>query len=86
MKVNVHIERVIVDGVAVTAAHADRIREALQSEMMRLIMTRHVPEAWQSSADVYRVNAPAIQLSHDEVEPSRLGEQIAGAVLGREAK
>jgi hypothetical protein len=77
MNINLHIERLILEGLPATNMQSDVVGAALEGELGRLLM------AGGLAAPVSRA-APRLPPGHINVAPgassSRLGEQIGGAV------
>jgi hypothetical protein len=77
MNINVHIERVVLDGVPVDQPRS--LRRALEQELTsRLTEGGLLPEL-RSGGAMPHVRGGAIELSRRS-HPARLGSQIAGAV------
>jgi hypothetical protein len=77
MKIHLHIERLVLDGVAVD--HPRVLRAALEQELTgRLTEGGLSPELRRSGA-VPSMGAGAIELGRSS-NPAKLGTQIAGAV------
>jgi len=81
MNVRIHIDRVVLDGVAVRAADRPHLAAAIESELTRLLGTGGIAPALASGGAVPMVLAPQITLAPD-AKPSQLGASIAGAVYG----
>lgn len=75
MRIELHIERVVLDGVP--RGDAARVREALTAELGRLL-TAVPTDSWGRSRAVRRVAAPPVTA----VDPAGLGRGIAAAVHG----
>jgi hypothetical protein len=81
MNVNLHIERLVLDGVSLAYAERPLLQEAVAAELTRLLASGGLGSALQTGGAWYRVNAGSIQLANDR-HTARLGEQIAGAAYG----
>jgi hypothetical protein len=79
MKIQVHIERLILDGLPMEKRHGPLVRAAVEKELTRLLTVHGLGHEWQSGGAVPKVRASGIQLSN-ETQPTRLGQQIAGSV------
>jgi hypothetical protein len=79
MKINVHIERLILDGLPLGKRHGPMVQAAVEKELSRLLTLHGLGHEWQSGGAVPQVRASGIQLSN-ETHPNRLGRQIAQAV------
>lgn len=60
MRIELHIDRVILDGVGVLPHHADAVREAVEVELARLLVASPA-RSWQQSRHRRRVSAPEVQ-------------------------
>jgi hypothetical protein len=77
MKINVHIERVILDGIEVRHPHV--VRQALGKELTRQLRQQGLsPEFWAGATPF--VAGGAIQLNQ-RPPAAGLGRQVAGAVF-----
>lgn len=72
-----HIERIVIDGVPLSRAQAGQLRGALQTELERLLQTGARTE-WQGAA-LHSLSAPAVMVSAP-VQPLELGRLIARSV------
>ena len=81
MNINLHIERLILDGLPFEARHRAMLQTEIETELARLLTQNNIAANWQSGGAVPDVRADAIQLTtHDN--PAQLGRQIAGSVYG----
>ncbi len=81
MNINLHIERLVLDGIPLGRGQRSMLQTAVESELTRLLASRGLGEALQSGGALYSMRTAGIQLANDD-SPARLGEQIAGAVYG----
>ena len=81
MKINLHIERVVLDGLPVTSHERGLLGSALETELIRLLGIGGRSSELISGGAVPHVPASPIQLTTDTM-PTQLGRQIAGAVYG----
>jgi len=79
MKIAVHIERLILDGVPVPQRQRPQVQVALEEELARLIAADGLGIDLQTSGVLSRISGGEIQLEDDE-EPELLGKRIARAV------
>jgi hypothetical protein len=77
MTVNLHIERVILEGLPADVARS--IRSATETELARLVRESGLAREFHSSQSLPAVPAGTISISHRQ-PASRLGVQLAGAV------
>jgi hypothetical protein len=76
MRIELHIERVVLDGVA--RGHVPAVREALTTELGRLVAAAPA-RSWQRSRRARRVTAAPVPPA---AGPVRLGAGIAASVYG----
>ena len=81
MNINLHIERLILDGLPFAPAHSAQVQAAVEAELSRLLSAGGLHANLQSGAALPSVRADALQLSADS-HPTQLGRQIAQAVYG----
>jgi hypothetical protein len=79
MRINVHIERLILDGLPVTSAQGPHVQGALEKELARLLAIGGLSDELRDGITVPRLRAGALQLARDD-GPARLGQGIARAV------
>src|ERR1022692_2949382 len=79
MKMNVHIERLILEGLPVSNWQGPQVRSAIQKELARLLATHGLSDELRGGIAVPRVPAGAMQLG-PENQPAKLGHSIAQAV------
>jgi hypothetical protein len=77
MKIHLHIERLVLDGVAVDQPRI--LHAALQQELTRRLREGGLSPEFHRGGAVPRVRSGDIELGQSS-HPSRLGSQIAGAV------
>lgn len=81
MKINLHIDRVILEGVNLKPGQQHLVQAGLEAEFSRLLKDRRLASGFTRNLAVPRVTASDIRLSGDN-NPSQLGEQIAQSVYG----
>jgi hypothetical protein len=79
MKIALHIDRLVLDGLPVTALQRPKLQAAIESELARLLSLHGLSDELRGGAAVPYVRAGVIQLGHDN-QPATLGRKIAGAV------
>jgi hypothetical protein len=77
MNINLHIERLILDGLPVTGAQGALVQAAVEFELTRLLAEGSLNHL--RSATLGHSLAPGIQVAQS-ANPTRLGQQIARAV------
>jgi hypothetical protein len=83
MNINIHIERLILDGVDVPYAQRPVLQAALESELARLVGEGGIAPGLASGGAFPRVRVPGAGITiSSEGGPAALGQQIAQAVYG----
>ncbi len=80
MNVELHIDRLVLDGIDLDHAGRPVLQAAVEAELSRLLAAGGLG-ALAAGGAVPSVRAEGIQLSGDG-NPAQLGRQIAGAVYG----
>jgi hypothetical protein len=81
MNVKLHIERLILEGITLSARERAVLNGAVTTELTRLISEGGLPAAMPARGIVPSLAAGTVQLGHDN-NPILLGQQIAQAVYG----
>jgi hypothetical protein len=81
VNVNLHIERLILEGLDTNPAQRRVLKSAIESELGQLLTTAGVSPEIRDAGALARIETPSIQLGRAD-EPSKLGTQIAGAIYG----
>lgn len=81
MNINLHIDRLILDGIPLDSHQRPLLQQALQGELTRLLANGNLNPDFAGGIAIHRLAAPAIQLVENH-QPVQLGQQIAGAVYG----
>ncbi|MDR3415532.1 MAG: hypothetical protein P4L83_05025 [Nevskia sp.] len=79
MKIDLHIERLVVDGLELSSAEARRLRRSVERELARLLTDGGLAQSLARGAAVPRLQAPAIALP-PRATPEATGGRIAAAV------
>lgn len=79
MKIRLHIERLILEGLPLENRHGREVQAAVERELTRLLVAHGLGQEWQSGGAVPRVSAPGFQVVNEN-HPNRLGRQIARSV------
>lgn len=80
MNVNLHIERLILDGLPIESRHGSTLQASIETELGRLLAQGDLTSNWKGGA-VPTLRADAIQLASPST-PVQLGRQIAGSIYG----
>lgn len=81
MNINLHIERLILDGLPLEARDSTALRAAVEVELAQLLSQNTDMLNWQSSGAMSSMRADAIQLTVQS-NPGQIGRQIAGSIYG----
>lgn len=81
MNINLHIERLVLDGLPLEAKDGAAIRAALESDLTRLLSQSADVSGWQTGGATPSIRADAIQLTVQS-SPAQIGRQIAGSIYG----
>lgn len=80
MKINLHIERLVISGLPIARQQGPLIQEAVEAELARLLaQSNSLPEAGGGATPVVR--GPGFHVG-SKVRPEHLGHQIAESVYG----
>jgi hypothetical protein len=79
MRIKVHIERVVLEGLPVSSHDAQRVQRALTAELERLIAAREISGDLRSGGAVPSVQGVELRLP-THTSPRELGRQIARSV------
>lgn len=82
MNIELHIERLILDGLAIEPRQHAHVQAAVEAELTRLLAADGLSSRLLSGGTLPHLAATSIQLS-GQPNPIDLGQQIAGAVHGR---
>lgn len=81
MNINLHIERLILDGLPIEHHHGPLVKAAVEAELGRLLTAEGLTGGLISGGAMPSVSAPGIQLANNS-SPRKLGQQIARALYG----
>ena len=81
MNINLHIERLVLDGLPITHSQGPLVQAAVEAELARLIATDGLQVGLLEGGARPYAAANAIELASD-MTPARLGQQIARSVYG----
>ena len=80
--VNIHIDRLVLDGLFVPYQRQMQLQEAVAMELERLFTSDGLPNGWQSGGATSHTSGSEIQLANNaENDTPNLGQQIARAVF-----
>lgn len=78
-KINVHIDRLVLDGLSIPSHRQPLLRAAVETELGRLFAVNGLADHLRTNGAISHISASDIQLP-EESSPGRLGQQIARAV------
>lgn len=81
MNINVHIERLILDGLPVAHRERPMLQAAVEAELARLLTSEGLAPHLLTGGAIPRLRGGNIQLT-SEGDTGQLGRQIAWAVYG----
>jgi hypothetical protein len=81
VNINLHIERLVLDGLNIGPGQRALVKSAVEAELSRLLTERGLSPGLQGGGAIACLRANPVQISGN-TNPSGLGEQIAGAVYG----
>lgn len=81
MNINLHIERLILDGISIEQHQRPVLKTALEAELGRLLANNGIASDLQRSGALHSLRAGSMEVENNG-EPSHLGQQIAQAVHG----
>jgi hypothetical protein len=79
MNINIHIERLILDGLAISQRQRPLVQAAVEAELSRLLAADGLAAHLQSGGALPQLKGDNIQLTHQS-DPDTLGRQIARSV------
>ena len=79
MNVNVHIERLILDGLPVSSLQGAAVREALERELARVLAHSDLPGQWGTGGAVPHLPVQQFSLAPGD-RPNAIGRHIAGSL------
>jgi hypothetical protein len=81
MNINLHIERLVLDGLPIEHRHGPLVKAAVEAELSRLLTADGLAGNLMSGGAISSVPVPNIQVA-DNSNPKQLGQQIGRAVYG----
>jgi hypothetical protein len=66
MTINLHIERLMLEGVAIDRHEGVLLQQAAQTEFARLLTRHGIGESWQEGGAVSQLAAPMLNLGESE--------------------
>jgi hypothetical protein len=81
MNINLHIERIIIEGLPVERNGQGALQSAIETELTRLLSENGLAATLQSGGVFPNAPSSSIQLAGAE-SPAQIGQQIARAAYG----
>lgn len=81
MNINLHIERLILDGLSFEASNKASLQTAIETELARILTENNSAANWQTGGATPSVRAAGIQIT-TQSSPAQIGRQIAGSIYG----
>lgn len=81
MRLEIHIQRLVLDGIDISPGQEGPLQEALQTELSRMLAADGLAPRLLGGGALARVRGGDIQLTGDS-DPAQLGGQVAQAVYG----
>ena len=81
MNINLHIERLVLEGLPLQRSERGIVEAAVIAELTNLLTSSGTPETWQENVVVPRVNAAEMTMNQPST-PNQIGQQIAQSVYG----
>ena len=85
MNIDLHVERLILDGLAVSPRDRLNIWAAVEAELARLLTADGLSGALLNGGPVANLSGSSIQITGN-ADPTGMGQQIAAAVHGQIGK
>ncbi len=82
MNINLHIERLVLDGLPVSRRDASRIQTAVESELVRLLTAGEITGLLQSGGALPSLRANTVISLGANTNTDTIGQQIARSVYG----
>jgi len=81
MNINLHIERLVLDGVNIAPGQRHLLQAGVETELTRMLMDGGLAPSFAQGSALPRLSASGIQLTGGNT-PTQLGWQIAQSVYG----
>ena len=81
MNINLHIDRLVLDGLPIEHQDGPLVKAAVEAELVRLLTANGLANSLRAGVAMPSVPAPDIQMSRDR-NPTRLGQEIGRAIYG----
>ncbi|MBR8839567.1 MAG: hypothetical protein DSM106950_37595 [Stigonema ocellatum SAG 48.90 = DSM 106950] len=79
MNINIDIEKLVFEGMAISPSQRRLLQGAVEAELGRLMATVGIPDKWKAGGVVPQVPSGGIQLKPG-TNPTLMGQQIAQGI------
>ena len=80
MNINLHIERLVLDGINIAPGQRDLLQASITTELTQLLNNAGLADNLVEGVSLARLSTSSIQLTGNS--PTQLGQQIAQSVYG----
>ena len=81
MRINVQIDRLVVDGIDLDRRQRPLMQAAFERELSRLLVQDGLSSELSSGVALRSLNAPSIRVANANNSPDAFGQQVAQAVF-----
>jgi hypothetical protein len=81
MKVSLHIDRLVLEGLPLGSKDGPLVQAAVEMELSRLLSEGGLGNEMRSGGALPRLTADGVQVQHGD-SPGTIGKKIAGSVYG----
>jgi hypothetical protein len=81
MNINLHIDRLVLDGLPIEHQDGPLVKAAVEAELSRLLTANGLANSLMAGGAMPSTPAPGLQMSSDS-SPARLGQKIGRAIYG----
>ncbi|WP_028580790.1 hypothetical protein [Desulfogranum japonicum] len=81
MNINLHIERLVLDGLELGPGQGAKVQAAVEAELSRLLQEGGIAPGIQNGGELPSIRTKPLQVS-SSTSPNTLGVQIAQSVYG----
>ncbi|WP_320045520.1 hypothetical protein [uncultured Desulfobacter sp.] len=85
MNINLHIERLVLDGLKLGPGQGAKVQAAVEVELSRMLQAGGIAAGIQKGGEIASIRTKPLKTS-DKAVPHTLGVQIAQSVYGRIGK
>lgn len=82
MSIRLHIDQLLLDGVAIPVSQQPALQAAVEAELSRLLTTHGLAPSLLQGGEIAPLQGPVMEIAPD-TPPTQLGTQIAQAAFRR---